>query len=130
MVDILKLVKDTGLALDDVAKELFPTNSYPLKSLKRIIKGKADLSYTQLVKLASLLGISLSELFADSSWVYVGSQEATLTKNGYTAKLHFNKNGTLVSTLTDNKGFYVDKLITKAHITLSEYINLLDKTIK
>jgi hypothetical protein len=65
-MDLSKVIQASGLRFDFVAEKLFPTNKHPYNALLRLINKKAELSESQLVTLADLLGTSPNEILGAS----------------------------------------------------------------
>ena len=117
--------------LDELAKVLFPTVTYPKLAFNRILKGEANLDSTQISILASYLGVSVSELFTteDSEWhmsSHTGDSRLVFTK-GY-CKAVLNGHRLTVSKcdrIVEDSAF----LVNKEAMSLEDFIKLLDEKI-
>lgn len=67
-VDLNKVLDKTGMTKTDLGRILFPMNIHVLPALDRVINGPAELSESQVARLAMKLDISIGELYDMSSW--------------------------------------------------------------
>jgi len=67
-VDFKKYKEKTGFSLTELARRLYPGNSYPTAALKRITSGLAELSQSQVNYLAALAGVPVEALFEGAKW--------------------------------------------------------------
>lgn len=117
--------------LDELAKALFPTVTYPKLAFNRILKGEANLDSTQISILASYLGVSVSELFTveDSGWHMsscAGDSRLIFTKGDYKATLY----GQSLTILKGDKFVSASTfLVNKEALSLEDFIKLLDEKI-
>lgn len=117
--------------LDELAKALFPTVTYPKLAFNRILKGEANLDSTQISILASYLGVSVSELFTidDSGWHMsscTGDSRLIFTKGDYKATLY----GQSLTILKCDKCIAaLTFLVNKEAMSLEDFIKLLDDKI-
>lgn len=115
--------------LDELAKALFPTVTYPKLAFNRILKGEANLDSTQISILASYLGVSVSELFTidDSGWHMsscTGDSRLIFTKGDYKATLY----GQSLTILKCDKCIAaLTFLVNKEAMSLEDFIKLLDE---
>lgn len=117
--------------LDELAKALFPTVTYPKLAFNRILKGEANLDSTQISILASYLGVSVSELFTveDSGWhmqTCAGDSRLVFTKGDYKATLYGNS---LTILKCDKHVASLTFLVNRETISLEDFIKLLDDKI-
>lgn len=117
--------------LDELAKALFPTVTYPKLAFNRILKGEANLDSTQISILASYLGVSVSELFTidDSGWHMsscTGDSRLIFTKGDYKATLYGNS---LTILKCDKCIAALTFLVNKEAMSLEDFIKLLDEEI-
>lgn len=91
-LNITKIVQHYGQDINVVAKVLYPNIRYPRLALARVEKGEADLSTSQLYRLADFLGIFITDLFAFDTWKGSGLEDNAITfeKGEYTALVHPN----------------------------------------
>lgn len=117
--------------LDELAKALFPTVTYPKLAFNRILKGEANLDSTQISILASYLGVSVSELFTvdDSGWHMsscTGDSRLIFTKGDYKATLY----GQSLTILKCDKCIAaLTFLVNKEAMSMEDFIKLLDEKI-
>ena len=125
ILDIIEFYKlDTG----DLAKALFPTVKYPKLAFDRILRGEASLDIEQVERLASHIGVLVTELFSVNTWK--GSTEnenLILTKGEYKAKLNYK--GVYLSIYKNNK-LIEQKISNVPSMTVQEFIAYLDNIIK
>ena len=117
--------------LDELAKALFPTVTYPKLAFNRILKGEANLDSTQISILASYLGVSVSELFTveDSGWHMsscTGDSRLIFTKGDYKATLCGQS---LTILKCDERIAALTFLVNKEAMSLEDFIKLLDEKI-
>lgn len=116
------------LNADDLSKVLFPNVKYPKQAFDRILKGEANLDISQIEKLASYIGVLVSDLFSISAWK--GSAEdghLTLIKDKYKVKLNYK--GVFISVYKDNE-LVEQKISNVPSMTMDEFINYIDNLIK
>ena len=124
-MDLSKLIQASGLRFDFVAEKLFPTNKHPYNALLRLINKKAELSESQIITLAEMLGVTPNDLLgASPRWK--GALDAgilTLTLDGltvaYTPALG-------VYTLHQS-GAYVGTFATELGVSVREFIKTLNE---
>lgn len=126
--NIKNVIAYYNLNTEDLAKVLFPAVKYPRQALDRILKGEGTLDITQVEKLASYIGVLVTDLFSANTWK--GSAEdgcLTLLKGPYKAKLNYN--GVYLSIYKDNV-LIEQKISNVPSMTIQEFINFLDNLIK
>ena len=122
------IIEHYKLNVEDLAKVLFPTVKYPKQAFDRVLKGETDLDIKQIEKLASHIGILVTDLFSVGTWK--GSSEdgyLTMLKGDYKVKLNYN--GVFVS-IYKNNNLIEQKISNVPDMTMSEFINYLDNFIK
>lgn len=123
-----EIIDKQGLDKKEIAKELFPTNSYPVLALKRILKGEAFLDTEQLSKLSQLTGISVAELYSGGAWKGSSDKENELTFKSGNYKAVLNTQ-TWVTKIYHNDSLFHDKVIHGGSIKLSKYLSTLTEII-
>ena len=116
------------LNTEELAKVLFPTVKYPKQAFDRILKGEATLDTTQLERLASHIGVLVSDLFCANTWK--GESEngiLTMLKGEYKVKLNYN--GVFVSIYKNNTLIH-QRIANIPQMTINDFINYLDNFIK
>ena len=116
------------LNTEELAKVLFPTVKYPKQAFDRILKGEATLDTTQLERLASHIGVLVSDLFCANTWK--GESEngiLTMLKGEYKVKLNYN--GVFVSIYKNNILIH-QRIANIPQMTINDFINYLDNFIK
>lgn len=116
------------LNTEDVAKVLFPNIKYPKLAFERITKGEASLDITQVERLASYIGVLITDLFFMDTWKTSAEDGClTLSKGQYKAKLNYN--GVYLSIYKDNT--LIKQAISNVpDMTIREFGNFLDNIIK
>lgn len=126
--NIGNVIEHYKLNTEDLAKVLFPTVKYPKQAFDRVLKGEANLDVIQLERLASHIGVLVTDLFSANTWK--GSSEdgcLTMLKGEYKVKLNYK--GVYVSIYKNNELIH-QKLSNVPDMTVSEFINYLDNFIK
>lgn len=130
MINVQEIIDKYSLDGKVVAELLFPDNKYPVPALKRVIIGEMNLDSDQLHKLASLAGVTVSELY-NNDWEFIRGETNTITfiaANGsYRAILDLN---TWVTRIFDTESLFHESIIHGGAISLGEYLNKLDSIIK
>lgn len=109
----------------EMASILFPKVKYPKMALKRILSGEAVLDADQISRLALFLDTSIDKLFSNWKASYKkGSHKFTM--GVYTAELD---SATWVTKLFKSDALIHETILSNAAITLSEYIELLNKVV-
>lgn len=125
-LDIFKIIKHYGQDINVVAKVLYPNVRYPRLALDRIKKGEADLSMSQLYRLADFLGLFVTDLFDFDTWKGSGldNDAITFTKGEYTALIHPNG---LISMRKGHKVIYNGTI--NSNTTIDDLLTTLNKII-
>lgn len=126
--NISSVIEHYKLNTEDLAKVLFPTVKYPKQAFDRVLKGETNLDITQVERLASHIGVLVTELFSAETWK--GSREdgcLTMLKGDYKVKLNYN--GVFVS-IYKNNNLIEQKISNVPDMTMQEFINYLDNFIK
>lgn len=125
-IDLEKIISEMGMSVHEVAQHLFPGNKAPIRGLKRILSGEAELSASQISKLSSLSGIPIGDLFG--TWkMETDKDEYVLTFRTYTARIC--RNTWLVSLFDEDTLFHEDIILDKA-IPMDELIESLNEQVK
>lgn len=119
-LDIFKIIRHYGQDINVVAKVLYPNVRYPRLALDRIKKGEADLSLSQLYRLADFLGLFITDLFDFDTWKgsSLDNDAITFTKGEYTAFIRPNgmvsmrKGSEVVYTGVMTPAITIDELLT------------------
>lgn len=126
--NINNVIEHYKLNTEDLAKVLFPTVKYPKQAFDRILKGEGNLDITQVEKLANYIGVLVTDLFSANTWK--GSSEdgyLIMLKGSYKVKLNYK--GAFVS-IYKNNNLIEQKISNTPSMTIDEFINYLDNTIK
>lgn len=126
--NINNVIERYKLNTEDLAKVLFPTVKYPKQAFDRVLKGETSLDITQVERLASYIGVLVTDLFSANTWK--GSAEdgcLTLLKGEYKAKLNYN--GVYLS-IYKNNVLIEQKISNVPGMTIQEFIDFLDNLIK
>lgn len=126
--NINNVIEHYKLNTEDLAKVLFPAVKYPKQAFDRILKGEGTLDITQVEKLASYIGVLVTDLFSVNTWK--GSTEdgcLTFIKGAYKAKLNYN--GVYLS-IYKNNTLIEQKISNVPGMLVTEFITFLDNLIK
>ena len=126
--NISNVIERYKLNTEDLAKVLFPTVKYPKQAFDRVLKGEANLDITQVERLASHIGVLVTDLFSANTWK--GSSEdgcLVMLKGEYKVKLNYN--GVYVS-IYKNNNLISQNLSNVPSMTVQEFINYIDNFIK
>lgn len=126
--NIGKVIEHYKLNTTDLAKVLFPAAKYPKQAFDRVLKGEACLDIKQVEKLASHIGVLVTDLFSVETWK--GSCEdgcLTMLKGDYKVKLNYN--GAFIS-IYKNNSLIEQKISNVPGMAMQEFINYLDNFIK
>lgn len=126
--NISNVIEHYKLNTEDLAKVLFPTVKYPKQAFDRVLKGEANLDITQVERLASHIGVLVTDLFSANTWK--GSSEdgcLVILKGEYKVKLNYN--GVYVS-IYKNNNLISQNLSNIPSMTVQEFINYIDNFIK
>ena len=126
--NISNVIEHYKLDTDDLAKVLFPAVKYPKQAFDRVLKGEASLDIEQVERLASHIGVLVTDLFSAKTWK--GRTEdgcLTLLKGEYKAKLNYN--GVYLS-IYKNSVLIEQKISNVPDMTMGEFISFLDNFIK
>ena len=123
-LNITKIVRHYKQDINVVAKVLYPNVRYPRLALARVEKGEADLSVSQLYRLADFLGIFVTDLLSFDTWKGSGLEDNAITfeKGEYTALIHPN------GLISVRKGTDVIKngIIIQKQATIDDLLTLLN----
>lgn len=126
--NISNVIEHYKLNTEDLAKVLFPTVKYPKQAFDRVLKGEANLDIMQVERLASHIGVLVTDLFSVNTWK--GSSEdgcLVMLKGEYKVKLNYN--GVYVS-IYKNNNLISQNLSNIPSMTVQEFINYIDNFIK
>ncbi len=126
--NINNVIERYKLNTEDLARVLFPTVKYPKQAFDRILKGEANLDIIQVERLASYIGVLVTDLFSANTWKGFSEDKClTLQKGQYKAKLNYN--GVYLSIYKDNV-LIEQKISNVPNMTVQEFIDYLDNIIK
>ncbi len=127
--NINKVIEYYNLNTEDLAKALFPNVKYPKLAFDRVLKGEANLDIIQIERLASYIGVLVSDLFSANTWKS-SSEDGCLVmlKGEYKVKLNYN--GVYVSIYKNNNLISQNLSSVPATMTVLEFINYIDNFIK
>lgn len=126
--NISNVIEHYKLNTEDLAKVLFPTVKYPKQAFDRVLKGEANLDIMQVERLASHIGVLVTDLFSANTWK--GSSEdgcLVMLKGEYKVKLNYN--GVYVS-IYKNNNLISQNLSNVPSMTVQEFINYINNFIK
>lgn len=127
-VDLAEIIRRYNLDKKEIALELFPGNKYPVLAMNRVLHFEANLDSDQLSKLASLLGLSVSDLYTQQFKIGNGNQENTMVieSGEYKALLNTEK---WTSRLFYKSSLFHETVLHNRSISMSSYLRDLQKII-
>lgn len=126
--NINNVIEHYKLNTDDLAKVLFPTVKYPKQAFARVLKGETNMDIEQVEKLASYIGVLVTDLFSAETWKSSCEDGCmTMLKGDYKVKLNYN--GVFVS-IYKNNNLIEQKISNVPYMTVQEFIDYLDNFIK
>jgi hypothetical protein len=117
--NIDEIIKHYKLDAEDLSRVLFPSVKYPKQAFDRVLKGETNLDIGQIEKLASHIGVLVSDLFNVNKWK--GSSEdgcIIMLKGDYKAKLGYN--GVFLSIYKNNE-LLEQKISDVPSMTMEEF---------
>lgn len=126
--NINNIIEHYKLNAEDLAKVLFPAVKYPKQAFDRVLKGETNLDIVQVERLASHLGVLVTDLFSANTWK-ASSEDRCLVmlKGEYKVKLNYN--GVYMS-IYKNNSLISQNLSNVPSMTVQEFINYIDNFIK
>lgn len=126
-IDVGRIIKKAGLDKKDVADQLFPDNKFSHLALRRVIIGNGLLNSEQISKLASLSGMTVSELFGPTEWRNFAQEGKIIFENNdYRAEL----DTVAWTTKIFHKGsMFHEEIIHSKMVPLTDYLQNLDTVI-
>lgn len=127
-INLSEIIASKGLKTKEVARELFPDNSYPSLALNRILSGEAVLNADQISRLSLYADIPIGELFSGGKWTAKAKKDLLIFTSGeYRAELDVKA---WTSKLYHKDSIYHEFFILSKTIGLNDYINQLEEIIK
>ena len=127
MKQLSQIINDSKLDRAQLAIDLFPSHKHPTAALDRILKGDGELTYSQIVRLAYIAGISPAELFDPAPFkAKVSGDLITLTSGDFRAELNTKS---WSSTIFAKNKMVHEFILHAQAITLKEYIQYLNELI-
>lgn len=129
--NITKIIEQYAPNTNELSKVLFPYIKYPKQAFDRVLKGEANLDSEQITRLASYLGVLVSDLFnMKDDWK--GSYDTTkkcliFTKGEY--KINLNYNGSFITVYKDNKVIHREVKSCADSMTFEDFIRYINKFI-
>ena len=122
-LNLRKLIDDLKLDESEIASILFPENTHPKLSLKRIIDGKSELHEAHILALCKCTNMSMVELYSQTGFspVFEGSELVFYYKH-YKGTLYVDRNViVVVKDVTE-----IDRIMINSMSTIKELINFLN----
>lgn len=129
-INLQKLIEEKGLDFKELSELLFPDNSHPLRALERHIKLNLELTESQILRLASLTGLSVCQLFSGEEWerAFIEEEDKWVFKNK-SIRAEFYPTTGLVRFYDSSTKFYEAIITEKKNILMSEFIGFLKETV-
>lgn len=126
-IDVKSLIEKSGLDPVVLAKELYPSNKFPVHALQRVIAGEALLNSEQIAKLAQMLNVEINEVYDISKWKVGANKDLIYLKHGeYRVELDLTAKTSKIFSGTTLK---FETVLHSSTIALSEYIAEINKII-
>ena len=128
--DIQKILEHYKPDTGELSKVLFPKAKYPKQAFDRVVKGEANLDVQQVEKLASYLGVLISDLFSVDDWKGQWDNDAkcvAFVKAPY--RVNLNYNGTFITVYKDEKVIHREVKATPG-MQLTDFISYINKFIQ
>jgi len=126
VINLKSIIKKSNIKKEYIACELFPENKFPIMALDRVIRGDSELDSKQISKLASLLDVSIDQLF-NNNWKGKSNNKSIVFEKGeYRAELSISK---WITRIYHNESLFHETVMIPDFIKLSDYINMLDEII-
>jgi hypothetical protein len=130
-MDLQKILNQSGLRSEHVARQLYPENKHPYNAFLRVLNGKSQLNATQIMTLCDLTGLTPNELLnAGARWT--GSlKNGTITLRvgehvvEYTSALNVYELRRVTAGLTQ----FVGTFTVPAGITVKNFLELINNQI-
>lgn len=128
-INLSKIIERSGIPATEIAEHLFPGNMYPRVALKRVENGDGSLNEEQISKLALLVGLSIEDLFNNSTWKLddIKDRRLCFVSGQYVA--HYDKKTGLTSVF-DKETLFHETVISIEGMGLSQYLGMLDQIIE
>lgn len=127
-INLLQIIEDFELDRQYLAKALFPENKYSNMALTRILSGEAQLEETQILKLASMLNISLDCLF-NNQWSKLAiTNKSLLVYERYSFRAELDLENFITKVFYRDSLIY-DEVLHSKSIKLTEYFEFLESII-
>lgn len=68
MINVKDILEKAGIPATEAAAVLFPKNKYPELALNRVLNGEAELSSTQVFRLAEMTHEPIASLYSEDYW--------------------------------------------------------------
>lgn len=126
-IKVKDIIENSGLAIQEVAEQLFPNNKFPRLALNRVMTGESILNSDQVSKLSLLTGIPIEKLYSGNSWEakYVGHTHVFNTEE-FRAELDTQ---TWVTKIFHKDSLFHESVIHSGSTPLSVYFKELDSII-
>lgn len=128
--DIAKVIDHFCPDIEELSKVLFPHIKYPKQAFDRIIRKEANLDTEQLTKLASYLGVLVSDLFSFNEWKGGWSnatKSLTFIKGEY--RVNLNYGGSFITVYKDGKVVHQEIKPNADSMSLTDFIQYINNLI-
>ena len=125
-LDLQKIINDQNLDVNELAAKLFPGNKHSYLALHRVIKGKTELSASQISTLSQVTGLTIDELFGGSWRTVAKGDLITFSKGDVLAELNTK---TWITRIYKNNTLIFEDVIVSQSISLKEFLKLVDSKI-
>lgn len=129
MLDVKGIVQAYGLDQNKVAEELFPGNKYAVSALKRVMRGDAELSASQLKRLSEMAGVDVNSLYDITGKWRARSKDGvvTLLSADYRVEVDLR---TWASRIFKANVLVSEDVLSNQMVSVREFINQIENQIK
>ena len=128
-IDVAKILEKSGLDQKEVAAILFPNNLHAVRSIQRVMHGKAELNADQVKALSRISGIPIEEMYHGTGrWYQRGNLNGQLELRRDDVRVIIDP-ASWITTIYKNNVEIQDILITPGITSLRDFIKTINEKI-
>lgn len=127
MINIDRIIEQSGLDSEEIAVKLFPNLAHPRKALQRVLNGESKLDSDQIAKLSSLTNIPIQDLFNDTWKSRSSNGIITFTKGDYLVCLDNDSN---ITRIYKKGASFHESILHNGAISVKDYLKTVDDIIE